>query len=189
MNLFIIGYRCTGKTTVGKALAQRLDWSFVDTDEIIVRTAGVSIAQLVETYGWPFFRNQEQKALQTISADDRQVVATGGGIVLDAHNITTMKKMGKIVWLSASEKTIQARMQTDTLTAASRPALTGQGRIAEIAAVLSARRPLYEKAGDFSVATDRSTIAIICDRIIAALGLQTEIGKPRLDNNDARFQF
>jgi shikimate kinase len=171
MNLFIIGYRCTGKTTVGKALAQRLNWSFVDTDQIIVRAAGVSIAQLVETCGWPSFRDQEHKALQTISADDRQVVATGGGIVLDAHNITTMKKAGKIVWLTASEKTIQARMQADELTATSRPSLTGQGRIAEITAVLSVRRPFYEKAGDFSIATDRSTVTVICDRIIAALGL------------------
>ncbi len=170
MNLFLIGYRCTGKTSVGQALAQKLDWPFVDTDRMVVEKAGVSIDQMVANHGWPFFREQERQALNSASEDDCQVVATGGGIILDERNIGTMQASGRVVWLTASEKVILTRLLDDSATAGSRPALTDQGWAAEIASVLAARRPLYEKAADQVVDTDHKTIAVICDRIIAALG-------------------
>jgi shikimate kinase len=176
MNVFLIGYRCTGKTTVGACLAQRLDWGFVDTDRKVVETTGVSIAQMVEANGWPFFREQECKALCAVSTVDNQVVATGGGIVLDDRNISIMRTSGKVVWLTASEKTIQARMLDDETTAGSRPSLTGEGLIAEVFSVLRARKPLYEKAADFQTATDRDSVTAVCERIITALGLATEAG-------------
>jgi shikimate kinase len=176
MNLFLIGFRCTGKTTVGEALAQRLDWTFVDTDRRVVETAGVSITQMVDAHGWPFFREQERKALRAVSAGNHQVVATGGGIVLDECNITAMKTSGKVVWLTASEKTIQARMLDDEATAGSRPSLTGEELTAEVSSVLSARTPLYEKAADYQTATDRHSVTAVCDRITAALSLASEVG-------------
>ena len=188
MNLFLIGYRCTGKTTLGKALARRLEWSFVDTDRKIVETAGVSIAQMVERHGWPFFRQQERKVLLMVSGGDRQVVATGGGVVLDEHNITAMHNAGRVVWLTASEKIIQARMLDDDATAGNRPSLTGQGMLAEIHSVLKERRPLYEKAADFQIATDRQEIPVIVDRIVNALGLETNVAHRKADDGDTNFR-
>ena len=188
MNLFLIGYRCTGKTTLGKALARRLDWSFVDTDRKVVETAGVSIARMVKRHGWPFFRQQERKALQTVSDGDRQVVATGGGVVLDDRNIVAMKNAGKVVWLTASEKTIQARMLYDEATAGNRPALTGQGLIAEIHSVLTQRKPLYEKAADFQIATDREKITVIGDRILEKLGLEANVADRKTEGGDTNFR-
>jgi len=176
MNLFLIGYRCTGKTTVGETLAQRLNWDFVDTDQKVVETAGVSIARMVKGHGWPFFRELERQALISLSTGDRNVVATGGGIVLDDRNISTMKQSGRIVWLTASEKTILTRQLGDSATVESRPSLTRQGVAAEITSVLAERRPIYEKAADRVIATDQRTIAAICKRIIAAMGLQKEVG-------------
>ncbi|MBR9985829.1 MAG: shikimate kinase [Desulfosarcina sp.] len=172
MTLFLIGYRCTGKTSVGEVLARQLGWRFVDTDRMVVESAGVSIVQMVADHGWPFFREQERQALVSVSAGDRQVVATGGGTVLDERNISTMKQSGRIVWLTASEKTILTRMLGDSATAESRPSLTDQGRLAEITSVLLERIPLYEMAAELVIDTDRETIAVICDRIIAELKLR-----------------
>ena len=167
MNLFLIGYRCTGKTTVGKAMANRFGWPFVDTDQRIVDMSGSSIVRMVDEKGWPYFREQERQALKTLSADDLQVVATGGGIILDERNISIMKQSGRIVWLTASEKTILTRMLGDSATSESRPSLTDQGRLAEITSVLSDRTPLYEKAAELVIDTDQEKIVDICDRIIA----------------------
>jgi shikimate kinase len=176
MNIFLIGYRCTGKTTVGKALARRLGWPFVDTDRMVVETAGTSIARMVDEKGWPFFREQERHALQALSADDRQVVATGGGVILDYRNVSVMRKSGTVVLLTADRKTIAARMLADDATGGCRPSLTDQGLIKEITSVLGERRPLYEKAADFVIDTNRKTIEAICDRIIEKVGLKMKAG-------------
>jgi shikimate kinase len=168
MNLYLIGYRCTGKTTVGMALARRLGRAFVDTDRMVVEDAGIDIAQMVASRGWPFFREQERHALETVAGRDCQVVATGGGIVLDDRNVAVMKTSGTVVWLKAGRKTIEARMLADAATAGNRPSLTGQGLTEEIESVLSERRPLYEKAADLAIKTDQEKIETLCDRIMAA---------------------
>lgn len=172
MNLFLIGYRCSGKSCVGQALARRLGWSFVDTDRVIVDQAGVTIARMVAANGWPFFRAWERDVLQTVAAGDRQVVATGGGIVLDEGNIASMRTSGKTVWLTASVRTIAARMDADEGSPAGRPALTGQGRIDEIEAVLTERKPRYAGAADLVVDTDGAAIAAVCDRIVEELKIE-----------------
>jgi shikimate kinase len=176
MNLFLIGYRCTGKTTVGKALARRLGWPFVDTDRMIAATGGTSIARMVDEKGWTYFREQERQTLKVLSADDRQVVATGGGVILDSRNVSAMRKSGTVVLLTASRKTIAARMLADDATEGSRPPLTGQGLVREITSVLCERLPLYEKASDFVIDTNRKKIEAICDRIIEKAGLKMKAG-------------
>lgn len=176
MNIFLIGYRCTGKTTVGKALARRLGWPFVDTDRMIAATAGTSIARMVDEKGWAYFREQERQTLKALAADDRQVVATGGGVILDKRNVSAMRKSGAVVLLTASRKTIAERMLADDATEGSRPSLTGQGLVREISSVLGERLPLYEMASDFAIDTNRKRIEAICDRIIEKAGLKTEDG-------------
>jgi shikimate kinase len=170
MNLFLIGYRCTGKSTVGKRLADHLGWSFVDTDRLVVEKTGRSIFRMVDENGWLYFREQERKALESVSCTDRQVVATGGGIILDERNITSMKQSGVVIWLKASERTIETRMVSDDTTIDSRPSLTGEGLIAEITTVLAERHPFYEKAADWSMDTDHERIWTICERIIEITG-------------------
>ena len=177
MNLFLIGYRCTGKSSVGKALAQRLNWPFVDTDRMIVDTAGAGITAIVANKGWAYFRDTEVKAVQTVCAADRQVVATGGGVVLDERNVSAMQASGKVVWLRADMQTIADRMLADDATAGNRPPLTGQGLIQEISTVLSERKPLYEAAADAAIDTDQQKIAAICDRILRLPPLKTVVGE------------
>jgi len=97
-----------------------------------------------------------------------------------------MKQAGKIVWLTASQKTIEARMRGDDATLSNRPSLTGQGWREEITSVLSERIPLYEKAADLVIDTDREKIVTICDRIVSALGLKTEAARYMLGSLSMR---
>ena len=126
----------------------------------------MSIREIVDNQGWKAFRRLEHTVLQQVCALNRQVVATGGGMVLDAGNIRLMKKSGRIIWLRASPETIEARMVQDRESAAFRPALTATDSICEIEETLAKRTPLYQHAMDFGVDTDHRGVGEICDVII-----------------------
>ena len=168
-NLFIVGYRCTGKSSVGQALATKLGWPFIDTDSLVVSESGLSIKEVVDTCGWQAFRRLEHTALRQVCAMGRQVVATGGGIVLDAGNVELMKESGRIIWLRASPATIKTRMVQDQDSVAFRPALTSKDRLTEIEETLAKREPLYQGAMDFAVDADYHGVDEICDVIIGNL--------------------
>ena len=102
MNIFLIGYRCTGKSSVGKRLAGKLQWPFLDTDTELIREAGVGISDIVREQGWEVFRDKERAIIRWVCTLDRHVVATGGGAVLDRANLDQMKGSGMLVWLKAS---------------------------------------------------------------------------------------
>ncbi len=169
MNLFLIGYRCTGKTTIGKSVARKLDWSFVDSDLLVIEECGKSIKALIDTEGWDAFRRMERSTLKQICTKNRQVVATGGGVVLDSHNVTAMKTSGMVVWLAATAETIQKRMRQDKNTENFRPALTDKGRMAEIEEMLAQRNPYYESASDFFIPTDDVPVDEITQTVIEKL--------------------
>ena len=170
MNLFLIGYRCSGKTTVGKSIAEAIDWSFVDADTMLVEESGKQIKDIVDNEGWQGFRLRERSAIKQICKKKRQVVATGGGVVLDADNVRTMQACGIIIGLGATAQTIRQRMLQDINTANFRPALTDKGLIEEIKDVLSKRTPCYESASDFFIQTDGIPAAEIAQEIIQKIG-------------------
>ena len=171
MNLFLIGYRCSGKTTVGKSIALAIDWSFVDSDLQVTRKEGKSINEIIDNAGWDAFRRMERSALKQICTVDRQVVATGGGVVLDAENVKAMKTSGTVVWLDAGAATIRERMRRDKNTENFRPTLTDKGRMEEIEDMLLKRNPLYENASDFSIHTDHVPVKEIAQKIIKKLSV------------------
>jgi shikimate kinase len=166
MNLFLIGYRCSGKTTIGKSIAKTIDWSFVDSDLLVTQKNGKSIKDIIDTEGWDAFRRMECATLKQICTKDRQVVATGGGVILDADNIKAMRTSGTVVWLNANVATVQKRMRQDKNTEDLRPALTDRGQIGEIEDMLLQRKPYYESASDFSIETDDVQINEITAKII-----------------------
>ena len=168
-NVFLIGYRCTGKTSAGKLLAGRLDWPFVDTDSLLVAEKQTSIREIVASAGWEAFRKLEQDVVRRVCNQDGQVVATGGGVVLNADNVELMKKSGRLVWLRATPETIRKRMIQDADTEALRPALTSKDSIAEIEETLLERESYYMRAMDFSVDTDNRRIDEVCDAIMGQL--------------------
>jgi shikimate kinase len=169
MNLFLIGYRCTGKTTIAQAVAEAIDWSFVDADTRLVSKCGKPIKDIVATGGWEAFRRMERSNLKQICTEDRQVVATGGGVVLDADNVAAMRAGGMVIWLSATAETIRKRMLQDKTTRNYRPALTDKGRMQEIEDMLLKRNPYYESACDFCIHTDDVPVSEISKIIIEKL--------------------
>ena len=182
-NLFLIGYRCTGKTSVGRSLAAASDWPFLDADSELVRECGMTIDVMVEKYGWPFFREKERCIIKKLSALGNRVVATGGGVVLDPRNVKLLKETGVVVWLRASAETIKQRILEDRMTESQRPALTSKGLakglLEEIDETLHNRAPLYRDAMDFRIDTDEFSIDEVCRIIvdnIRATGLLPEPG-------------
>lgn len=170
MNIYLVGYRCCGKSSLGKWLAERLGWMFVDTDAKIVVQTGREIAAIVEENGWDYFRRLERECLSSVAARSQQVVATGGGIVLDPRNVRIMKDSGLVVWLRTSPGIIRQRMQNDAQTDDLRPALTGQGALDEIESVLQARTPLYQEAGNIELNTDHDPVEYLAEQLLANLG-------------------
>ena len=161
MNIFLIGYRCSGKTSVGRQLADDMHWPFLDTDLLLIENMGTNIARMVEQKGWNHFRKMERDLIKTVCQSDSQVVATGGGAVLDDRNVAVMKESGIVVWLKIKPETVKNRMAKDPLNDQLRPALTGKSLSKEIQETLLEREPYYRKAMDFFVETDDLGIAEI----------------------------
>ena len=166
INLFLIGYRCTGKTSVGRCLAGTLGWSFVDTDALIANQQRMSIMEIVGAYGWENFRQMEHDILKTVCDSTAQVVATGGGIVINEHNVKLMRENGSIIWLRAEHETIKSRMLQDKTSTEFRPALTMTDSLSEIEEILQSREPIYRSAMDFYVDTDEHDVSTIAKIIV-----------------------
>ncbi len=165
-NVYLIGYRATGKTTVGKTLAKRMNRAFVDADDALEKEQGRTISQIVESGGWEEFRSLEKDVLERLSDFESYVIAPGGGAVLDSDNVRCMKETGLVVWLTAAPETICKRLACDEKTSDQRPALTDQGVLEEVASVLNLRTPLYKDAADIIVSTDNNKVNMVCEMII-----------------------
>lgn len=169
MNIFLIGYRCTGKTSVGKCIAENIGWNFIDSDELLMINNGETVADIVSRGGWPLFRKLEKDTLKTICRRRKQVVATGGGVIVDAENIDLMKQSGSVVWLRATPETILKRMIQDTRTGQLRPSLTDHELAVEIEKTLKERMPLYRTAMSVDVETDGKTPEKISSEVLSRL--------------------
>ena len=169
MNIFLIGYRCTGKTSVGRSLAKSLGRPFLDADSELVKEQDLNISEIVRKQGWYAFREIESDIIKRVCALDDHVVATGGGAVLNDKNVKHMKRSGKLVWLKATPETIKKRILQDKNTKDFRPPLTSKGSVEEIHETLLNRNPFYEKAMDFDVDTDDIGIDEVCHAIVKKL--------------------
>jgi shikimate kinase len=165
-NLVLIGCRACGKTSVGKALAQALGRSFVDLDEELVAQAGRSVAAIVAEEGWPGFRRREKELVQHYGSLTGQVLAPGGGVVLDPDNVHILREHGLVIWLTAAPAELGRRLRQDQGTGDFRPSLTGADAVAEIEQVLSEREPLYRGAAHLTFDTTELSIAEIVRHIL-----------------------
>jgi len=134
----------TGKTTVGKLLAQKLNKRFVDMDSVIEERAGKAISRIFMEEGEPRFRAMERALVQELAAKVGLVIATGGGIVLNQDNIADFSRTGKVVCLMADEDEIMRRVSGSN----SRPLLEKDDKLQRIRSLMEQRRPLYEKIPD-----------------------------------------
>jgi shikimate kinase len=174
MNVVLIGYRCAGKTVVGKRLADQLQRKFVDTDDFIEKRHGALIGDIVESLGWDHFRAMERRIIEEISNEDHLVIAPGGGAVLQAENLMALKRNGLIIWLKADGEAIRKRMEQDPRSFVRRPTLTGKGALEELEEVMAYRESFYERAAEVELDTSALVVEAVVEAVL--LILQERIG-------------
>lgn len=163
--MVLVGPMGSGKSAVGRALADRLARPFIDLDDVIVEAAGQSIPEIFEHEGEPGFRAHETDVLRAGLAADPSVIATGGGVVtIDANRSMLADGRSLVVWLVADLDTLVRRVGDGR----GRPLLDGDVRT-ELAATVSAREPLYAEVADVRIDTTGARRSVVVDRVLAAL--------------------
>lgn len=165
MNLFLIGCRGSGKSTVGALVAKQFSWRFIDLDRRIVKDAGCTITAIFAKEGESGFRRREREACQRLRGLKRNVIAMGGGSLNDAENRIMVKRLGKVIWLRAPAAVLWSRIAKDPHTAQNRPNLTAGGGLSELEATLAAREPLYRAAAHHIIDTMSQTPSQVAEAI------------------------
>ncbi len=160
-NIVLIGLMGSGKSTLGKHIAQKTGKEFLDTDELIVQKAGKPISKIFEEDGEMVFRDLEAEIIEEASNKHDCVISTGGGAVLRDENIENLKKSGILFFLKASPETLYERVKDDD----SRPLLKGDNPVGILRRILTARTPYYERA-DFRVNTENLSVEQGCEEIL-----------------------
>jgi shikimate kinase len=170
MTIVLIGYRGSGKTTVGRIVAAKLGVEFVDTDALVQMRAGKTIREIFEQQGEPAFRGIEAGVLEDVLrwTDDR-VVATGGGVVLREANRELLTQSGAYrYYLKSPAEVLFERINADASTASSRPALTRLGgSVEEVRTLLAQREPLYAAAATHTIDVSSLKPEVVAKMILA----------------------
>jgi shikimate kinase len=162
----LIGFMGVGKSAVGQILARSLNKGFVETDTLIAQAAGATTRQIFEREGEIGFREREIAIIKSVSEGRHQVVACGGGVVLNRINVDRLKQDAVLFWLTASPGIIAQRTG---LNAQQRPVLQGIHDIKGLRTLLEWRDPYYSRAADFCIDTSHMDVASVADRILVQL--------------------
>jgi shikimate kinase len=162
-NIVLIGFMGSGKSSVGRLIAGRLGFHFVDTDALIVQRAGREIAEIFATDGEERFREIETAALESLALRDRCVIATGGGVVLRERNRELLRELGFVVLLTAAEDVIFERVSRN----AKRPLLETANPRETVTALLAARQPAYAAAAQWTLDNSTLSHAAAAEAVIA----------------------
>ncbi|MDD5617827.1 MAG: shikimate kinase [Candidatus Omnitrophica bacterium] len=160
-NIYIVGFMGTGKTSVGKELARRLERDFSDLDDLIEEKEKMVIAEIFKQKGEPYFRKIEKEAVKKVSSKEDLVVSCGGGAVVDAENLVILKKSGIVICLKADADTIIKR----TKASLKRPLLNVENPRERIEKLLKEREPFYSQS-DYVIDTTDINIKQAVDKII-----------------------
>jgi shikimate kinase len=160
-NIVLTGFMGTGKTAVGKELAQILGMKLIDVDTEIEKSEQITINEIFSQFGEPRFREIETAMIKRIASGRNLVISTGGGAVLKQENMDIVRESGVIVCLVASPETILKRTGTSN----DRPLLKVENPLEKINQLLTFRKPFYEKA-DIMIDTENKTPLQIAEEII-----------------------
>lgn len=160
-NIVLIGFMGSGKTTVGKRVAAKLNIEFFDTDEAIVRCEKMSVYDLMQKKGTKYFEGAQRFAVSTLAQNEGCLISTGGDTVMDEYNLAELKKNGVLFWLKASAETVYKNTRHSI---SRRPGLA-KATPADIEAMMAERTPYYEQA-DFIISVDRDDMDSVVKDII-----------------------
>ncbi len=156
-NIILCGFMATGKSTVGRALAEELGYEFLDLDDLITSVAGMPIPEIFARQGEPAFRELESRMAEEVSGRSRHVVATGGGTIVNRRNLEALQRTGLVVTLTANPETILSRVGSGE----DRPMLWGGDKLEKIRALIAVRSEAYSRADLIVDTTDRSVAQIV----------------------------
>ena len=166
MNIVLIGFRGTGKSTVGELLANRLKRNFIDSDKYIESSTGKTIKSIFEDEGEEGFRKIEADIIAELSKMDNMIISAGGGAVLKEENVKNLKDNGFIVLLEATPEIIHNRITQDEKTSQQRPSLTAKKLLDEIKHLIEQRERPYKDAADYTINTSYVSCEDIVNEII-----------------------
>ena len=161
-NIVLVGFMGTGKSVVGRVIAQKLEFHFIDTDDVIEQTSKAKISDIFAEHGEDYFRDLESQAVKSVALMKNQVVATGGGVVLRSSNIDLLRTGGPIFCLNATPKAIWERVRSSR----NRPLLRGPEPLKKIETLLDKRAPYYALA-DHQIETTGVSVDRVADEIIS----------------------
>jgi shikimate kinase len=167
INLALIGFMGTGKTSVGRLVADHLHFDFLDTDELIQSRTGRTITDIFQTDGEPAFRALEQEIVAELAARRRTVMATGGGLPTNPANLASLKTHALVVCLWASPEKIWERVKNQT----HRPLLHDTNPQQKIRELLAAREPFYKQA-DVLINTDIRSLREVAQQVVHQFRLE-----------------
>ncbi len=165
-NIALIGFMGTGKTAVGKLLAERLGREFIELDALIEKKAEKSIPEIFQQDGEIAFRELEIEATREVAEKENAVIACGGGVVLNQINVDRLKKQSVIVYLTASPEVILKRTSSDK---DERPLLVAEDKASKVDALLKLRKPFYDRAADMTVDTSELEVTEVVEQILTGL--------------------
>lgn len=166
-NIILIGFMGSGKSTVGKLLARRLGMEFIDLDDVIEATCGMSINEIFRLHGEQYFRDIESSIIRTLLPSlKNSVVACGGGVVLRDENIEVIRDHGIVVYLRITAEEAHKRLMNFN----NRPLLNVEDRLSTIKKLLSIREALYRKASHLIVEVDGKSPEEVVDEIVNLIG-------------------
>ncbi len=160
-NIFLIGPMGAGKSTVGRQLAEALSYTFKDSDQEIQRRTGVDIPTIFEFEGEDGFRNRERQMIEDLVGEERLVLATGGGAVLDAENRQNLTARGVVIYLHCTPEQQYSRTSRDR----NRPLLQTEDPLARLRELMEERDPLYRQVADLVVSTEKRGTASVVKEI------------------------
>jgi shikimate kinase len=175
-NIFLVGMMGAGKTSVGRALAKRLNKIFYDSDHVIEERTGVKIPLIFEIEGEPGFRHRESAVLDELTALDDVVLATGGGAVLAQENRDRLRTRGTVVYLRASVKDLLNRTRHDK----NRPLLQTADPRARLNELYEMRDPLYREAAHVTIDTGSQSLTTLVNRLHQVL--ESRCDRPALQD-------
>lgn len=164
-NVVLIGFMGSGKSTVGKKLAEELKIEWLDMDNEIEKREGKLVNEIFSEYGEAYFRELESKYINELLTVEKKVISTGGGVVLKVENIAILKKIGMVIFLHVDPSQIIERLEEDS----TRPLLQGENIEEKVENLLEQRDPLYLSAADIIIQTTGKSVDLVVEEIISLL--------------------